>query len=182
MNWETSEESLAAHIETAAHVVKAVIMRKPRRGKMVSKGTGLVEFASANDAIIAVQKLNATELDGRKIQCREDRKGVSTETTSTAVDVDTPVDKKNRGDRVPVPAVVYVNNLSWETTSESLSSYFGRAGNVKSAEVKKTKNGRSLGRGIVTFVEAAAAASAVLNLNNTELDGRSIIVREYFEN
>lgn len=182
LNWDTTEEGLASHFGGVAHVVKAVIMRKPRRGKMISKGTGLVEFASASDATAAIEKLNGTELDGRKIQCREDRKGVaesgtSHEESSPAVTTE----KKNR-DRVPVPTVVYVNNLSWDTTTESLTSYFGRAGNVESAEVKVTKNGRSLGRGIVTFVDAASAASAVANLNNTELDGRSIIVREFFEN
>lgn len=183
LNWDTTEEGLAAHFGTVAHVVKAVIMRKPRRGKMISKGTGLVEFESASDASDAIEKLNDTELDGRKIQCREDRKGAADSGASQDEDsASAPVDKKNRGDRVPVPTVVYVNNLSWETTTESLSSYFGRAGNVKSAEVKKTKNGRSLGRGIVTFVDAASAASAVANLNNTDLDGRSIIVREFFEN
>jgi nucleolin len=180
LNWDTTEEGLAAHFGTVAHVVKAVILRKPRRGKMISKGIGLVEFGSASDAAAAIEKLNGTELDGRNIQCREDRKGTIAVSNSSAEDSsDSPTEKKSR---VPVPTVVYVNNLSWNTTNETLSSYFGRAGNVKSAEVKKTKNGRSLGRGIVTFVEAAAAASAVANLNNTELDGRSIIVREFFEN
>lgn len=73
---------------------------------------------------------------------------------------------------------LYVGNLSWETTDESLSSAFAQAGNVISATVIKDKfSGRSKGFGFVEMEEAEANA-AVEMWNEKELDGRNIKVNE----
>jgi len=38
-----------------------------------SKGCGIVEFESPDEAIAAIEQLNDTDLGGRPIQVREDR-------------------------------------------------------------------------------------------------------------
>ena len=73
---------------------------------------------------------------------------------------------------------LYVGNLSWNTTDESLSAAFAQAGNVISATVIKDKfSGRSKGFGFVEMEEAEANA-AIEMWNEKELDGRNIKVNE----
>ncbi len=74
-----------------------------------------------------------------------------------------------------------MNNVSWGTTDNDLEVYFGRVGEVKSATIRKSKSGRSQGQGTVEFVNASDAQDAIERLNNTELDGRQISVRAYYE-
>ena len=73
---------------------------------------------------------------------------------------------------------LYVGNLSWNTTDESLSNAFAQAGNVVSAVVIKDKfSGRSKGFGFIEMEEAEANA-AIEMWNEKELDGRNIKVNE----
>jgi RNA recognition motif-containing protein len=178
LSWDTNEEGLALHFARAGCVVKAVVNRRTRRGEVISQGTALVEFSTEAEAADAIKSLNTSELDGRIISVREDR-GEATTRAVSAGGTEPVVHSAKSG--VAVPTKVFVNNLAWSTTSAEVSSYLGRAGNVQSAVVKTTKSGRSLGSAVVEFVDAASATSAIANLNGTELDGREIIVREFFE-
>lgn len=76
---------------------------------------------------------------------------------------------------------VYVGNLSWDTSDSDLETYFGRVGDVRTASVRKSKSGRSQGQGTVEFASPSDALDAIEKLNNTELDGRTITVRAYYE-
>jgi RNA recognition motif-containing protein len=73
---------------------------------------------------------------------------------------------------------VFVGNLAWATSSERLREHFGHCGNVINAEVKYGRDGRSRGCGVVEFDSPQASATAINTLNETELDGRQIFVRE----
>lgn len=73
---------------------------------------------------------------------------------------------------------LYVGNISYNTTVESLKEAFGAFGEVLSAEVITDKfSGRSKGFGFVELEDDAAMA-AIDKMNDTELDGRKIIVNE----
>ncbi|EOD33464.1 RNA binding protein-like protein, partial [Emiliania huxleyi CCMP1516] len=72
---------------------------------------------------------------------------------------------------------VYVGNLSWHTSWQSLKDHFRQAGEVVHADVMQ-HDGRSKGCGIVAFATAQEAANAIATLGETELDGRTIFVRE----
>ncbi len=73
---------------------------------------------------------------------------------------------------------LYVGNLAWATTSDSLRDAFSQAGEVVSATVMVEKTtGRSRGFGFVEMADEAAQA-AIAMWNEKELDGRSIIVNE----
>ncbi|PVU90469.1 hypothetical protein BB559_002857 [Furculomyces boomerangus] len=70
---------------------------------------------------------------------------------------------------------VFVGNLPFSATNESLSEVFEKAGKVKHARVI-TRGRRSLGYGFVVFEDGVDIDSAVQALNKQELDGREINV------
>lgn len=73
---------------------------------------------------------------------------------------------------------LYVGNLAWATTSDSLKDAFSQAGEVVSATVMVEKTtGRSRGFGFVEMADEVAQA-AIDMWNEKELDGRVIIVNE----
>ncbi len=72
---------------------------------------------------------------------------------------------------------LFVGNLSWETTDESLSELFSTIGEVTEAKVIVDKfKGRSKGFGFVTMATDELAQQALEQLNGKELDGRAINV------
>lgn len=75
---------------------------------------------------------------------------------------------------------LYVGNLSYSTTDESLKAFFEQAGEVEEAVVIKDRNNpdRSRGFGFVTMKTEEGAKKAVETLNGQELDGRQIRVNE----
>ena len=74
---------------------------------------------------------------------------------------------------------IYVGNLSWSMTDEDLNNLFAEYGTVSSAKILKDKmNGRSKGFGFVEMEDEEAAKSAIANLNETEVQGRKLIVNE----
>jgi cold-inducible RNA-binding protein len=73
---------------------------------------------------------------------------------------------------------LYIGNLSYSTTKESLEKAFKDYGTVIDAIViQDHQTGRSRGFGFVTM-ENEKQAEAALQLNNTDLDGRSIRVNK----
>lgn len=73
---------------------------------------------------------------------------------------------------------LYVNNLSWETRWQDLKDHFKTIGPVTRADILEQANGRSKGCGIVEYQLPMDARRAVEALNNSELNGRIIYVRE----
>ena len=73
---------------------------------------------------------------------------------------------------------LYVGNLSYSTTSESLREAFSKVGAVVSANVIMDKmSGRSRGFGFVEM-EDADAQKAVESMNGKDVDGRALTVNE----
>ena len=74
---------------------------------------------------------------------------------------------------------IYVGNLSWTMTDDDLMNLFTQYGSVTSAKILKDKmNGRSKGFGFVEMEDDEAAKTAIANLNETEVQGRKLIVNE----
>lgn len=72
---------------------------------------------------------------------------------------------------------LFVGNLSYSTTDDSLNAAFSKSGNVVSAKVIiDRESGRSKGFGFVEMTEAAEADKAIADWNGQELDGRKIVV------
>jgi len=72
---------------------------------------------------------------------------------------------------------LFVGNLPWGITNDSLRELFASVGEVVEAMVITDRmSGRSKGFGFVTFATEEAAQAAVAQLNEKEIEGRKIIV------
>ncbi len=72
---------------------------------------------------------------------------------------------------------LFVGNLNYRTTDETLYEAFSAIGNVESATViTDRETGRSRGFGFVEMASESEAQEAIEQLDNTELDGRTIRV------
>lgn len=75
------------------------------------------------------------------------------------------------------PAKLFVGNLSYNITTEQLNEKFAEFGTVVEAMVMTDKfTGRSKGFGFVTMGSADEANAAVTALNESEWDGRNMVV------
>jgi RNA recognition motif-containing protein len=73
---------------------------------------------------------------------------------------------------------LYVGNLSFDTTEESLRAHFSKHGTVESTRLISDRDtGRPRGFGFVEMSNADAAR-AMQALNGQELDGRTLRVNE----
>ena len=74
---------------------------------------------------------------------------------------------------------LYVGNLPFSATDDSLREMFGQAGQVESARIITDRDtGRSKGFGFVEMSTEQEASEAINRFNGTELDGRSLTVNE----
>jgi RNA recognition motif-containing protein len=74
---------------------------------------------------------------------------------------------------------LYVGNLSYNMTSQSLETLFAEYGRVQSAQVIQDRDtGRSKGFGFVEMADNGQAQAAIEALNLQEVDGRALTVNE----
>jgi hypothetical protein len=74
---------------------------------------------------------------------------------------------------------LYVHNLSWRVSWQDLKDHFRQAGDVIHAKIMtEGPGGRSKGCGIVEMDTVDSAANAIEMLNDTNLSGRNILIRE----
>jgi cold-inducible RNA-binding protein len=74
---------------------------------------------------------------------------------------------------------IYVGNLPFSTTSESLAELFSSFGKVDSSKIITDRDtGRSKGFGFVEMGDIDAADSAIANLNGADHGGRNLTVNE----
>jgi RNA recognition motif-containing protein len=69
--WGTTDATLKTHFEQAGQVDSAAVIIDKMSGR--SKGFGFVEMTNDADAQTAIDKLNGSDLDGRKIVVSEAR-------------------------------------------------------------------------------------------------------------
>jgi cold-inducible RNA-binding protein len=74
---------------------------------------------------------------------------------------------------------IYVGNLNYSTTEESLRDFFTPFGEIDSVKMITDRDtGRFKGYAFVEMTTDDAAQSAILSLNGKELDGRPLRVNE----
>ncbi len=73
---------------------------------------------------------------------------------------------------------IFVARLNFKTRREDLQKAFENFGQVTSAKIVKDRDtGRSKGFGFVEMPNDDEANKAIAGLNETELDGRTIVVK-----
>ncbi|HEV2412926.1 MAG TPA: RNA-binding protein [Candidatus Saccharimonadales bacterium] len=74
---------------------------------------------------------------------------------------------------------LFVGSLSWNTTEDQLKDFFSTVGTVVSATIiTDRETNRSKGFGFVEMSSEEEAQEAIKQLNEKELDGRTITVNE----
>ena len=74
---------------------------------------------------------------------------------------------------------LYVGNLPFSATDDSLREMFKQAGEVESARIITDRDtGRSKGFGFVEMSTEQQAADAIKKFNGVDLDGRALTVNE----
>jgi len=74
---------------------------------------------------------------------------------------------------------LFVGNLPFSATSESLATLFSKYGKLGETTVVANKfTGRSKGFGFVTIEDDAQAATAITEMNGSDLEGRKLTVNE----
>lgn len=74
---------------------------------------------------------------------------------------------------------IYVGNLPFSVTLERLKELFSPYGQIEDAIVMANKyTGRSRGFGFVTFVNEADADKSLAEMNNKNVEGRELKVKE----
>lgn len=74
---------------------------------------------------------------------------------------------------------LFVGSLPWSVSDEKLKATFEKHGTVLSAKIiTDRETSRSRGFGFVEMENSSDASNAIKALNETEIDGRSIVVNE----
>ncbi|MDP1695640.1 MAG: RNA-binding protein [archaeon] len=74
---------------------------------------------------------------------------------------------------------IFVGNLPFSATDDKLKELFSQFGDITEAVIIKNKfSGRSKGFGFITFSSEADAQKAVTEMNEKEIEGRKITVKE----
>jgi RNA recognition motif-containing protein len=74
---------------------------------------------------------------------------------------------------------LFVGGLSWDTTDDSLRTFFATIGTVTSAKIITDKfSGKSRGFGFVEMSTDDEAKKAIAELNGKTLDARAVVVNE----
>lgn len=199
--WGVDSDTLKNHMSQAGHVVRAdVLIGFDGR----SKGCGIVQYADEQSARNAQNTLYDSEIMGRKILVREDKVDENSATkprpnfgghmngghmnggqmNGGQMNGGQMNGIANNGGggfnqgNAPPSRRCYVGNLSWDVAWQDLKDHMRQAGEVVYAEVLTEEGGRSKGCGIVEYSTEAYAQSAIQLLNNTQINGREIFVRE----
>jgi RNA recognition motif-containing protein len=74
---------------------------------------------------------------------------------------------------------IYVGNMSYGTSEDSLKDLFSQYGEVQNVKIiTDRETGRAKGFGFVTMNDDSAAQSAIDALNEKEFDGRTLRINE----
>jgi RNA recognition motif-containing protein len=170
LSWDVTWQELKEHMQSAGEVVFAEIITE-HSGR--SKGCGIVHYATETEAQQAISLLAHTELKGRTIFVREDREGNTAGSSGHS----------GGSGRVQnfsgnINASVYVWNLSYDTSWQDLKDHMRKAGNVDQATILTDEDGSSIGCGIVVYQKHQDAQRAIRELQDSELNGRPLKLRE----
>jgi len=141
-----------------------------------SRGFAFVTMATREEAALAIEKLDGTEIGGRAMKVnfpqsnKEPRTGMRSERPP-----------RNDGDfasnRYNNPNKLFVGNLAWGVDDVTLAQLFSDFGNVVEAKVVYDRDsGRSRGFGFVTYGKSEEVTEAIQNLDGAEFDGRQLRV------
>lgn len=125
------------------------------------KGIAFIEFSKAAEAKKAIDAENGNDFDGRNLKVN--------------LSGDKPAGRDfggaSNGGSSGESSTLFVGNLGFRTTPDSLRQFFSEAGSVKDVRIAMNEENRPKGFAHVEF-DSPADAQAALKFNGSELDGR----------
>ncbi|KAL5480923.1 GBP2 [Sanghuangporus weigelae] len=196
LSYDVRYRDLMEFMRGAGEVLFAEVLVTPTG---ISKGCGIVEFASQEDAQRAIRELSEVPLLGRPVFIREDREN---EARFGATPVPGKIGMAMAGQGLhaqPPPRSssygggggvgggggganpgnqLYIGNLPYQAGWQDLKDLFRQAGNIVRADINIGADGRAKGSGTVLFETVKDAQSAISLYNGYEWYGRVLEVRE----
>ncbi|KAJ2263641.1 nuclear localization sequence binding protein [Coemansia sp. RSA 376] len=160
--WSATNESMEEAFSSYGKVLSARIALDGSTGR--SRGFGYVDFADAESRDKAING-GSFDMDGRDV--RVDKAEKSSSSKPARGDANAPSNSTPS-------ATLFIGNMSFNTTEDSLREAFAECGTVVSARIPTDRDtGRMKGFGYIEF-DSVEAATEALKYNNTDLDGRNI--------
>ncbi|KAL4335670.1 hypothetical protein GQ457_07G021880 [Hibiscus cannabinus] len=164
-----NNDQLKKIVEEHGAVEKAEVMYDKYSGR--SRRFAFVTMKTVEDANVAIEKLNGTEIGGREIKVNITEKPIA--------QVDLSVLQAEDSRFVDSPHKVYVGNLAKSVTSDTLKSFFSEKGKVMSAKVSRVSGtSKSGGFGFVSFSSEEEVEAAISSFNNAMLEGQQVRVNK----
>ncbi|SCU90805.1 LAME_0E10088g1_1 [Lachancea meyersii CBS 8951] len=163
LTYDCQASDLKDLFSEVGHVVRSDIITA--RGH--HRGMGTVEFTNPDDVGEAMRKFNGFSFLGRDIFVREDNpppeSGRRDERRSA---------QQSLADRFHPGYEVFIANLPFSISWQSLKDLFKECGVPTRADVKLDRNGRSRGFGTVIYETQEEAQAALDRFSGFELEGR----------
>ncbi|KAF2470021.1 RNA-binding domain-containing protein, partial [Lindgomyces ingoldianus] len=184
LSYDVKWHHLKDFMRQAGEVLFADVLMLPNG---MSKGCGIVEYATREQAQNALSTLSNQNLMGRLVYVREHREDEPRSSNRDGASA-TPAkvrsaSKDNMMQNIQESSHqdrrVYVGNLSYNVKWHHLKDFMRQAGEVLFADVLMLPNGMPKGCGIVEYATREQAQNALSTLSNQNLMGRLVYVREY---
>ncbi|OJJ03797.1 hypothetical protein ASPVEDRAFT_43298 [Aspergillus versicolor CBS 583.65] len=172
-------ESLAEHFSQSYVIKHAVVVLDPKTKQ--SKGYGFVTFADVEDAQAALEELNGSTFEGKKIKVEyaQPRQRVVDEAAGKSAPSAAALERKQQREQQKAdtqPPKLIVRNLPWSIkTPDDLALHFRSFGKVKYITLPK-KGTQLAGFGFVVLRGKKNAEKALEAVNGKEVDGRTLAV------
>ncbi|KAI9822301.1 MAG: hypothetical protein M1827_000019 [Pycnora praestabilis] len=189
LSYDVKWHHLKDFMRQAGEVLFADVLLLPNG---MSKGCGIVEYATREQAQQAVNTLSNQNLMGRLVYVREDREAEPRFTGPPAGGARGGYEQGpprggygggggGYGGAAGGARQIYISNLPYTVGWQDLKDLFRQAaqqGSVIRADVHIGPDGRPKGSGIVAFETAEDARSAITQFNGYDWQGRVLEVRE----
>jgi len=169
LDLEVGEEEFAQMFEPFGDVTSAVL-QLDEEGK--SKGFGFVNYASHEDAQQAVEALNDTDYNGKRLFVARAQKKAEREEELRRSYEHAKMEKLSKYQGVNL----YVKNLEDDIDDEKLRGEFEPFGTITSYKIMRDDKGASKGFGFVCFSSPDEATKAVSEMNNKIIGTKPLYV------
>jgi polyadenylate-binding protein len=166
---EIDEDKLREKFQEFGTIKSAVIM-KDASGK--SKGFGFIDFGAPEEAALAVEKMNNSDLNGKTIYVGRAQKKHERESELRHKFEAIKLEQMTKYQGVNL----YIKNLDDDFDDEKLRSVFTPFGTITSAKVMNDNKGHSKGFGFVCYTTPEEATKAVTEMNGKIVGSKPLYV------
>ncbi|KAL3793336.1 hypothetical protein HJC23_003846 [Cyclotella cryptica] len=163
ISFEASEDDIRSAFGAHGEVKRITLPTDKMTGR--PRGFAFVQMTNAEETAAAIAALNESDMGGRTIYVSE------------SLPKEKVVDNKKKYKRQESGTKVYVGNLNFDTTAETLQEAFKKYGEVKECFMPVDYDGNPRGFAFISM-EEEDAVKAIDALNQTELDGRTLTVNK----